>query len=46
MWTKFEIDFLGEMYSKIQEETLEDFLPSHLIDAIKGEEGMAYVNLK
>ena len=46
MWTKFEEKMIGELYSKLPEEKLEDFLPAYLIDAIKSEEGKAYVNLR
>ena len=46
MWTKNELDKIGEMYSKLPDESLEDFLPSYLIDAVKAEEGKAYENLR
>ena len=46
MWTDFEILKLGELYSKLSDEKLEDFFPSFIIDAIKAEEGKAYVNLR
>ena len=39
MWTDFEISKLGELYSKLSDEKLEDFFPSFIIDAIKAEEG-------
>ena len=43
MWTSHEIKLIGEMYSKLEEEKIEDFLPSYLIDVIKAEG--AYQNL-
>ena len=46
MWTDFEISKLGELYLKLSDEKLEDFFPSFIIDAIKAEEGKAYVNLR
>ena len=46
MWTKFEEKKIGELYSQLPEEKLEDFLPDYLIDAIKMEEGKAYFNLR
>ena len=46
MWTKFEEKKIGELYSQLPEEKLEDFLPPYLIDAIKMEEGKAYFNLR
>ena len=46
MWTDFEISKLGELYSKLSDEKLEDFFPSFIIDSIKAEEGKAYVNLR
>ena len=46
MWTKFEISKIGELYSKLPDENLEDVFPSYLIDTIKAEEGKAYFNLR
>ena len=46
MWTKFEISKIGELYSKLPDEKLEDVFPSYIIDAIKAEEGRAYFNLR
>ena len=46
MWTKFEISKIGELYSKLPDEKLEDVFPSYIIDAIKEEEGRAYFNLR
>ena len=46
MWTEFEEKKIGELYSKLPEEKLEDFLPDYLIHSIKSEEGKAYFNLR
>jgi len=46
MWTDFELSKLGELYAKLPDETIEQFFPSFIIDAIKAEEGKAYVNLR
>ena len=46
MWTSFEIQKVQEMYSKLEEEKLEDVLPPFLVDVIKAEGGMAYENLR
>jgi len=46
MWTKFEISKIGELYSKLPDEKLEDVFPSYIIDTIRAEEGRAYVNLR
>ena len=46
MWTSFEIQKVKEMYSKLEEEKIEDFLPTDFIDVIKAEGGMAYENLR
>ena len=34
------------LYAKLPDETIEQFFPSFIIDAIKAEEGKAYVNLR
>ena len=46
MWTTFEVKKVQEMYANLQEESLEDILPSDLIDVIKADGGMAYENLR
>lgn len=46
MWTDFEIKKIGELYAKLPDETIEQFFPTFIIDAIKAEEGKAYVNLR
>ena len=46
MWTKFETQFIGKIFANTEDEKLEDLLPSNLIDVIKGEDGLAYENLR
>ena len=46
MWTKFEINKIGELYGGLPEEKLEDYFPTYILDAIKREEGKAYENLR
>ena len=46
MWTNYEIQCVGDMYAKLKEETLEDFLPSELVNLIKAEGGLTYENLR
>ena len=46
MWTKYEIQLIGETYAKLKEETLEDILPFDLINVIKAEGGLTYENLR
>ena len=46
MWTKYETEFIGKLYSDLDDETLEDLLPSDLIKIVKAEGGLAYQNLR
>ena len=46
MWTSYEIKQVQSMYEKLKEETLEDILPSDLIEVVKEEYGMAYHNIR
>ena len=45
MWTKKELEKIGEIYAKLPEEYLEDFAPTEIVEAIMAEEGRAYENL-
>ena len=45
MWTKYELEKIGEIYEKLPKEYLEDFAPSEIVEAIMAEEGRAYENL-
>ena len=46
MWTSYEIKQVQAMYEKLEEETLEDILPSDLIEVIKEDYGKAYMNIR
>ena len=46
MWTNYEIQCVGDMYAKLKEEKIEDFLPSDLVNLIKAEGGLTYENLR
>ena len=46
MWTSYEIKQVQAMYEKLEEETLEDILPSDLIEVIKEDHGKAYMNIR
>ena len=46
MWTSYEIKQVQAMYEKLEEETLEDILPSDLIEVIKEDYGNAYMNIR
>ena len=46
MWTSYEIKQVQDMYEKLEEETLEDILPSDLIEIIKEDYGKAYMNIR
>ena len=46
MWTSYEIKQVQAMYEKLEEETLEDILPSDLIEIIKEDYGKAYMNIR
>ena len=46
MWTQFEEKTIGELYSQLPEEKLEDLFPAYLIDSIKSNEGKAFTNLR
>ena len=45
MWTKYELEKIGEIYEKLPKEYLEDFAPQEVVEAIMDEEGRAYENL-
>ena len=45
MWTSYEIKQVQSMYEKLEKETLEDILPSDLIEVIKEDYGKAYMNI-
>ena len=46
MWTSYEIKQVQAMYEKLEEESLEDILPSDLIKIIKEDYGKAYMNIR
>ena len=46
MWTSYEIKQVQAMYEKLEEESLEDILPSDLIEVIKEDYGKAYMNIR
>ena len=46
MWTSYEIKKVQELYENLEEEKIEDILPSDLINVIKADGGMAYENLR
>ena len=46
MWTKYELQKIGKLYENLPEESLEDFLPLELREAIIVEEGKAYENIR
>ena len=46
MWTEYEIEKIGKLFEKLPDESLEEFLPPPLIEAIMQEEGKAYENLR
>ena len=46
MWTSYEIKQVQAMYEKLEEETLEDILPSDLIEVIKEDYGKAFMNIR
>ena len=46
MWTEYEIEKIGKLFKLLPEESLEEFLPPPLIEAIQLEEGKAYENLR
>ena len=46
MWTSYEIKQVQAMYEKLEEETLEDILPTDLIEVIKEDYGKAYMNIR
>ena len=46
MWTSYEIKQVQAMYENLEEESLEDILPSDLIEVIKEDYGKAYMNIR
>lgn len=46
MWTSYEIEKVQEMYGNLEKETIEDILPSELINVIQQESDKSYPNLR
>ena len=46
MWTSYEIKQVQAMYENLEDETLEDILPTDLIEVIKEDYGKAYMNIR
>ena len=46
MWTDYELEKIGKLFEKLPEESLEDFLPLELREAIIVEEGKVYENIR
>ena len=46
MWTSYELKQVQSMYEKLEEESLEDFLPSDLIAVIREDYGKAHMNIR
>ena len=46
MWTDYELEKIGKLFEKFPEESLEEFLPQELREAIILEEGKVYDNIR